>query len=407
MKQSPRIKHLFLTLVSVTLGIASSFGQSTFRFQADIEHVSQSGLYKIHLQPTLIAKGKPDLSDLRIINNKKQFTPYSRLQNLPSNTEDFRPFPIISNSTLDSTTTLIIENKNQALLRSIWLNLKNAAVYRTADLLGSDDQQNWFAIQEDISLSQSVNSNTDNFLQSLSFPANSYIYFKIRINNGKKQALKVLQAGVFSNRQTTVAYAELPVPKISQTDSTNKSSYVNIIFADRFLISKLILDVKSPKYYRRQVLIYRFDGKAKHLVGEGFLNSGTRQELSISAKTARLELQIINGDNPPLEINAIRASEIKEYIFAYLEAGNSYHFLVGDDKAVMPEYDLKFFTDSSKSIAEAQHGAIVKNALFKTVVKVEKKNYTLLIWIAILGVLALLSFLSWKMLSEMKTRNSE
>jgi hypothetical protein len=404
MKKLRRINVAAIVMLYLLVGVASAFGQSTFKYQSDIEGVPKSGFYKIHLQPGLIAKGNTDLSDLRIVNAKNAFVPFVRLQSLPSKTENLLVFPVVNSITKDSVTTIVIENKNRLLLQSLWINVKNTAVYRKADLLGSDDQQSWFAIQEDISLSQSTQSDQESFLQSLSFPASNYRFFKININNGKKEPLKVLQAGVFVNKRSAIEYAALPLPVFHKSDSSNNISYIGVDFKERFLISKLNIVVSSPKFYKRQVLIYKWEDNKKQLIGEATLESGSKQELSIGSKTNRLELQIQNGDNPPLQINKVEAFEVKEYIYAYLEAGDKYRLLLGDKNATMPAYDLQYFTDSLKNVSLLQHEMLAINALYKKAVKVEKTNYTPFVWIAIIAVLALLSFLCWKMMTEMKNR---
>ena len=92
MKKLNRIKATFFVLLCMAIHVATVFGQSTFKYQSDIENVLKSGFYKIHLQPVLIAKGNTDLSDLRIIDGKKAFVPFVRLQSLPSKTENFIVF---------------------------------------------------------------------------------------------------------------------------------------------------------------------------------------------------------------------------------------------------------------------------------------------------------------------------
>jgi hypothetical protein len=45
--------------------------------------------------------------------------------------------------------------------------------------VGSDDLQQWFAIQEDIPLQEAVQNSEGTYMQLLSFPASSYRYLKI------------------------------------------------------------------------------------------------------------------------------------------------------------------------------------------------------------------------------------
>ena len=394
-----------MVLILLITATEVSKGQDNFIFKANIDPVSTEGFYKIQLLPNLVSKGNTSLSDLRIIDGNKKFVPYIRLQNLPSRKDDFIEFPIVSNLKADSINTIVLENKKSLLLQSLWLKAKNTAVYRNADLLGSDDGQQWFAIQENIPLRQSSDSNTDSYLQSLSFPASNYRYFKLNINNGSKDAVKILSVGIYASTQVNVQYSTIPSPTIKRVDSVDKNTYLQLDFQQQFLINKLSLAISAPKFYRRKVLITEVIGKQKTLIGEAVLQSGTTADILLSSKTNQLELQIVNGDNPPLQIDAIQAAQAKEYIVAYLEPKVSYQLLFGNRKAVAPDYDLSFFADSSKRVlAEIQHNNPEKNPLYKVAVVKKPNDYTIWVWVAILAVLGLLSLLSWKMLSELKAR---
>ena len=162
MKSKHRIKY-FLALLILLSGLAkSTLAQHTFKYKADLEAPKQSGFYKISLQPNLLAQCKDGLADLRIIGQQKSFVPYVKLESLPSVKENFINFPILQNTQdKDSITTLVVENASPLLIRSLWLRLKNTAVSRSADLQGSDDNLNWFAIKEDIFLQQSVDHARD------------------------------------------------------------------------------------------------------------------------------------------------------------------------------------------------------------------------------------------------------
>ena len=126
-------------------------------------------------------------------------------------------------------------------------------------------------------------------------------------------------------------------------------------------------------------------------------------DLLIVAKTNRLELQIANGDNVPLEIKNIQLAQAQQYIVGYLEAGKAYKLLTGDFKATAPEYDLKFFADSiNRNIPEIREGLLVNNPLYNVQPANVKKEYPALIWAAIIIALLLLLALTWKMAGEVK-----
>jgi hypothetical protein len=116
-----------------------------------------------------------------------------------------------------------------------------------------------------------------------------------------------------------------------------------------------------------------------------------------------LQIQLANGDNPPLQIDSVQAWQLNQFLITYLEAGKSFQLLFGDKQAREPDYDLKFFTDSAvKQVSEIKHLGILSNGLYKTKPEPKKENNTLFIWISIAAALVLLIFMSWKMLGEMK-----
>ena len=342
------------------------------------------------------------------MDEKKRFVPYIRLQNLPSVKEDFIPFPILETSeNPDSVTSIIVENKQGLLIRFLWLKLKNTAVSRKVDVLGSDDKLKWFAIDEEIPLQQAAGSNTDSYLQSLSFPASSYKYFKINVNNKRKSPLKILQAGIYSTETSTPKFSLLPALSVIRKDSSDKKiTYLYINLKDRFQVNKLVIPVTYPKYFRRSILIFEIKGQEKLLLDETILDSDTKPEIAFSSKAKNLELQILNSDNPPLEIGSLQAWQLNEYILAYLEPAKSYQLLVGDKNAMQPDYDLKFFTDSAlQNLSEIKHFEVVKNPLLKTATVNKSRDYTVVLWIAITIVLGLLSFLTWRMITAVKSRS--
>lgn len=401
------IKSPFLLALVILLS-SSGFSQETFRYQSRIESVSKTGFYKINLQPELIANSNADLSDLRIIDNKQNFIPYTKPGSVQKAKEYFVGFPLIEKSENDTTTTIIVENKSRQLIQSLGLRLKNTAVSRTADLAGSDDLKKWYAIKESVTINQSSINNTDAYYQSLSFPGTNYQFLKITIHNKRKSPIKVLEAGIFYKNSLTPQFEILPMPKVVRKDSTDKNTYLYLTFKNSYRINKLLLSVSAPKYYNRRVMVFEQKKNGKDLLVTTNLESRYTSEIPFSSKSNKLELQILNGDNPPLDFAEIGALQLQEPIIAYLEAHKEYKFLSGDKNARLPDYDLKFFTDVVvDSITDIKHLAVIENPLFKNKLIKRYSNYPSLIWVAIIVSLLLLSFLSWKIMKDMKTRDGE
>jgi len=405
MKLSQKNKTLFLwAMLSVVTFAASA--QKNFKYEAALPKIDSGGFYKIALQPAFIAKSNAQLTDIRIVNGKSNFVPYITAGNLPHpDNEKFIVFPEVV-SKKDTGTTFIVESGEKAPVNRLWLKLKSTAVQRTINLSGSDDLQRWFAIEENIPLQQAVLDNDGSYLQSIAFPASNYRYLKLLVNDKNKAPVKFLQAGVFTRQGIAELYFPIPVAKFSKTDS-NKTTTVTIQLNDNYLVNRLDLNVAGIKYYKRDVAVYQIDKRGRQLVSIAELNSGKRAEIFVNTKTSRLELEINNGDNAPLDIAEVFASQADQSITAYLEAGQSYKLLTGDANAAAPVYDLKFFVDSIQNkVPEINHSEVKPNAAFGSPTpKAPRHDYTIIIWIVIIAALLLLTLLTIKMAKEVNVKN--
>ncbi|QTE43514.1 MULTISPECIES: hypothetical protein [Mucilaginibacter] len=390
--------------------ILSASAQKKFKYKAALHKIDSTGFYRIGLQPGLVAKAKPDLSDIRIADAKGNFVPYIQAGSLPQKSQkSFVVFPEISNTPkTDTSTVFIIENKTGLVLDRLWIRLQNTAVKRKVNLLGSDDLKQWFAIQEEITLQEAVQNSEGTYLQSLSFPASNYRYLKIQVNDKNKNPVKFLEAGIYTEYASTAQSYTLVAPlNIIRADS-NKTTFIDIKLNDNYQINKLHLNIRAPRYYKRSVTVYQFVNNGRELLSEAELSSDKTTDLLIAAKANHLLIEISNGDNQPLSIGEIKAFQSDEYLISYLEAKQSYQFLVGDPSAQVPEYDLKFFADSVGWNAPViKHEAVVKNTGYAVAVKPAGKDYTGLIWVAIIVSLGLLLLLTLKMTREVKKKEEE
>ncbi|WP_207533364.1 hypothetical protein [Desertivirga arenae] len=395
--------NLFLVLVLLNSKAANA--QQDFMFSAKVKQVPSDGFYRITISPALIAKSRIDLSDIRILNKKSKFIAFVSETSLSQTGAEFRPFRIVSNLETDSTTSLIIENGEAGVINRLWLNIKNTRVARKADLSGSDDGKKWFALDEDILLQPTEVLDKDNHYETLSFPVSGYKYYKLQIYNSHKSPLNLMRVGVFRDYNKAPSFTGLPLKWISK-DSSDRNTYVNLAFNERYKVDRLIVKVTSPKFYKREFKILEKRGTGFIEISEGQLSSDMENAISLSAKSKELKLVINNGDNPALEIADVQASSLNRTILAYLEKGGDYLILTGNPTASIPDYDLKYFTkESLNKVIDVQHLPLQRNSYFKAVAAKKSKDFSPMLWGA-LGVAGLaLLFLSGKMLKEINLSN--
>ena len=398
--QKRKINLLFLfTVLSIYCA-----AQNTFKYQSTIEKVSAKGLYKIFLNPKVAAYCKADFSDLRIIDNKGRFVSYADGAELPGVYSNFLLFPNISHkSAKDSSSLVVVKNVSSQPITVLWLKLKNSAVQRNADLLGSDDQVTWYAIKESIPLIEATETQLDNYFQSITFPASTYKYFKIRVDNKRKSPLNILQVGVYQDELRTSRLDKLPLPFLTQKDSSNTITYLYLQFDLKYQVYKLHLEIPAPKYYKRKLRVYDAVSKQKKLLQEIELISGEAGDLYIHAKTNKIHIEIENEDNAPLTIRKIKAFQSSKVIIAYLENDVNYKLIFADSLAKAPRYDLAAFTEANKGILlELSSSPVSKNVGYKLNSSVLKSDYTKLMWVGLALSLLMLLFLTYKLVGELK-----
>jgi len=408
MRKNQKCKLIFTILC--TFGILQAWSQGTYRYKADVAKIDSSGVYKVELKSDFLSKSiSKNLYDIRIVDESGKFVAYTIVSNPSDKVKPvFVDFPEVKqNSNNDTVTYYIAENKDKIKANQLWLKLKNTAVNRLADISGSDDQQHWFAIKENIQLQDAGTGDDADYEQMLSFPTSDYRYFKIRIDNKNKDFVKITRSGVYlDNTAGKLQYVPLsPVNLTSKTVNKQTSYYVDL--NGNYIINSLKIDVFSPKYYNRHITIQDIGNKSEEMLYDDSISSSAPKAITFSAKTNRLRIDISNGDDNPLIIKNISAFQLQDFAVCYLEKGHSYYLLAGDTSANDVSYDLSFIHSKPMSqFPVIGHSDVYKNPAYSTSKVAAKGRFTLLLWVVIGAVLILLSLLTWKMVKEINSRQT-
>lgn len=381
--------------------------QTAYPYRADITKIDSSGVYKIELKPEFLSKSiNKSLYDIRIVDESGKFVAYTIVSNPSDKAKSvFTDFPEVKQgSNGDSVTYYIAENKKKIKVNQLWLKLKNTAVNRLADISGSDDLQHWFAIKENIQLQDADSGNNADYEQMLSFPTSDYHYLKIRIGNKNKDFVKITRSGVYLDSAANLHYVPLPPVMLTSKTAHKQTSYYAVLNGN-YIINSLKIDISSPKYFSRRISIYDVGNKGEEMLYDDSISSSTARTISFSAKTGRLRIDIINGDDNPLIIKNISAFQLQDFAVCYLEKGHNYYLLAGDTAANEVSYDLSFVHSKPTSqFTVIRHSDVYKNPAYSTSKAESKSRFTLLLWVAIGVVLILLSLLTWKMVKEISSR---
>ena len=395
--------HKLLLLISIfLLKNCFVFAQNNATYQAKIGTIAQSGFYNISLSPQVIAKCKSELEDIRIKDNGDKEIPYILYtESAQPDEEAFTEFPL---SYSEDRTAIYINNILPNSLDKLFLLIKNSEAQRIATLSGSDDETQWFVIKENIILQNEFTADSDDFVQSVSFPKSSYKYFRIMMPGKNVLPLNIVKAGVYRHNFTSNVYDSLPQPAIIQKDSSDKKSYIWLSFDDNYQVDKLSLYFSGSKFYKRYVVLYD-KNTINPALAEDTVFSVNQSGIDLHAKTNRLLLVIDNKDNLPLTVNHVIAFQLHTSVTAYLEMDKNYALYFGDSTAIAPSYDLQYFSDSIGSNILPLSVKTIKKIATAPVVKKEESNIgKWLLWGIIIAVLLALIYFSFRMIRDISNK---
>ena len=389
--------------------------EAQFRYTALLDTVKATGFYSIAITPELSSYLKTDLSDLRIVDEKKQ--PVAFITEIPYSRKAIHEIlfdqKIIQKETIDSKTILVIENAGKSKLSNFIIELRSAAAERTASLSGSDDNVTWYAILDSLLLHRSGDYDNASHSQRINFPPSNYKYFKLTINNDKKAPLSILNltsSDISSIIDITQFFFNNPPPSFSQIDSSGYS-LIKIINNRPFHVSTIKLGISDPWLYKRQAKLFT---EIKSGLQETW-NSYNHTTITLSSdefsghtipllKSRIFYLLIENGDNPPLKIDSISTGQKKRGVIAQLEMGREYSLLLDNPHAIAPDYDLQHFKDRIPDNVALKIKSITALPQPETV-SVKKNIDKWWIWPAIILVIILLAILAWKLTKDIKKNN--
>ncbi|POY37419.1 hypothetical protein C3K47_06560 [Solitalea longa] len=395
----------------------------SFEWKGSLNTVDKNGFYDIVLLPEIIAKLKsPDLFDIRLTEGEKDVSYILRTKPLAYDETKLTPFTIIQKiETSKQFTSVIFANENAAKLNEFSMVVNNTAVQKVASISGSNDNAQWYVVNNSISLdpfeASSSKSGTE-LIYTITVPTTNYKFYKLEINDSLSAPLFIKNVGKFNTSLINNSdYDQVPSPVITKVKSSNSHQTVlQLTFKEPFLIRKLLFDVKSPKFFKREAFLalknektprYKKQSAIQYIPISSFsLVSGGMQEVTLDnpVKESTVYLVVENEDNQPLVFKQIEAFQQRYYLTAYLEKDKIYSLNFGNATIISsPQYDLSYFTDKINGnlpvLKVGEIKSVEKLTESSTSVFFGSKNW---IWTGLIVLVGTLLLISFKMIGEMK-----
>jgi hypothetical protein len=115
-------------------------------------------------------------------------------------------------------------------------------------------------------------------------------------------------------------------------------------------------------------------------------------------------IEIFNNDDQSLGISSLQCWQLKRYCIAQLDKQKTYELRFGDSLLNAPQYDLRFF---QTTIPDTRKTLVPSEIHEKTILQVAEVapvffKSRMFIWMALILVVAILSFVTARMLKHIK-----
>jgi hypothetical protein len=403
-----------LFIFALVASFIQSQGQS-FTGEAAVAPVERDGFYNIFISPEINVHLNNELSDIRIFDTQGHEVPYLLQKELPAyHTYHFVEYEILKKeSKANCCTAVLLRNANRTPINNIHLIIKNAEARRQASLMGSDDNQTWFSIKDHFILDAPRNEDGPYEIKIVGFPWSNYEFYQLTINDSTNAPLNILKAGYYADQSLDGKFTILPL-KVNSYDSVAlKKTYVNLLFNTTQFVDKLEIDVSGVRYYRRYARLFEKRVRTRKGERKEYYNPIENFELTTGRKAIidltkvrgqEFLIEIENEDNPPLVISSVKGFQLNHYLTAWLHKDTPYTIQFGQKALSPPVYDLGFFKDSIPKGAKILEPGDVK-ILASRDTQTQETFFTdkNIIWAAIVVVMAILGYMSVKLIRESTT----
>jgi hypothetical protein len=411
------IKPITAFLVALLAGAAHA---QEFNWQATLSGIDSTGFYRAALSPDMVANMNSSFSDVRLYDTNRNEVPYLYQEEQATAWKQlFRPYEIVENKSIPRCCTrLTLRNNYHTRINNISLTIRNAAVVKSASLMGSDDQKNWYVVKDRFLIENIASNESTSEVKFLDFPLSQYTYYQLNINDSTTGPVQILNAGFYDFFKENGKFTELPGGAVTSEENKNdKTTRYTWRLNNRYRIDKVEFTFTGAPFYNRKAALYAKQthknkkGKPEttfELIQHIEINSTLPSSFALNdINTDEILLIVYNEDNPALQLSSAKAWQLNRYLVMWLEKEKTYTLKLGNASLRAPSYDLGYFTE--KIPAQPPLVSITDLKVIEKTLTDDSTFFTdkRMIWIALTVVIALLGFMTLRLVKDMGKNNSD
>ncbi len=401
------MRHLFLSWFFL-FGLTQSFAQG-FKYAYKIDTVVKTDWYKLNLNEHLRARSKIDLADLRLVSDKDTIPYYIKEIASSAQVQEIKWLPSI----YESSHSFLVQTQSTTLSH-LQLKVLNHKQARRFSIVGSNNKKDWYPVSDLEYLQGNAHPQELFYWQDISLPLVNYAYLKFKFLDTAFEVPKIINVIAPQSKEVSNGYQ--PITQLSyaiQTLPEQQITRIKLFSNHSQWMHQISVKVNHPTFFYRRVLAYKLihtRGKRgsvntrRESLGEFILKSDQPNDIKFEHYlTDTLFLDIINEDNPPLEIASLLCFQRAINLFAYLNKGRAYHIVCGNSNALAPNYDISIF----ESKVNDQKVTLLNYRLDSTYLKHTSNSTSLsfyerkeFLWATLVIAVMVLLFFTSKLLKE-------
>jgi hypothetical protein len=382
-----------------------------------------NGMQALPVAPDLKNIASTDFSDVRMFDKDSIEVPYFIVnESFDYALTSFREYEVIDKSVgKHEYTSLTVVNPKKEAMQNIVFCTANSDAVKRCDIVGSDDNKQWFSISDHIYIHHLLNSRSVDTYMTLYFPIVNYKYIKILIDDRYTLPYNIKKAGYFEGSINAGKMNSVkPASFQYSSDKAHKASHATFKFEYSTIIDNVTFKIKSPNYYKRTASFFirrtrkikTREEEYKDVLFEFELNSDTQNSFNLAGfRQKEFEMEVLNEDNQPLDFDSIEFKQLQTYLVADFKAGGIYTLYAGNKKLSPPVYDIEHFRNKiTQFLPTLSVGPL--NALPVKLPPIEPVKRSMwqepwFMWMCIAIASFMLFLFSIRILKDMKNRGEE
>lgn len=325
--------------------------------------------HKIVLPDELFGKVRNDLHDIRIYGLTEKDTlevPYILRVLTGSVKWTDIPFRLINQSHNAKGYYFTFKISRDNTINQINLDFNNRNFDWQVDLEGSQNQREWYTINEDYRILSIQNEMINYSFSTLKIPDSHYKHYRLLIKSNQKPLLS--SAKIYELKTIEGAYREYIIKAKSIYNSDKyKQTVIEISLPKPVPVAFLKLSVSDKfDYYRPLNIAYLSDSVKTekgwiynyNTLARGTMSSLEDNEYKFNQRIAnKLKVVIQNYDNQPLNIKTVTVKGYVHELIARFNKPAEYYLVYGNKRVYKPNYDIVNFQQNiPKELSELTIG---------------------------------------------------